>query len=126
MGTEGRREPWDMYTPLLVDIRLQIEAEKIQNLRAAGKLHVFPPGRRTDAHSCLTELAPECWYTEIHSRQDSTHRSSGNKFCWNFARDGEMYARFQVGGPACGIQEIRDKVGVFLSDAICYDGPAAA
>ena len=48
MGTEGRREPWDMCTPLLVDIRWQIEAEKILNLRAAGKLHAFLPVRRID------------------------------------------------------------------------------
>jgi hypothetical protein len=48
MGTEGRTEPWDMCTLLLVDTRWQIEAEKIQNLRAAGKLHAIPPARRID------------------------------------------------------------------------------
>jgi hypothetical protein len=52
MGTEDRRERWDMYTPLSVDIRLQIEAEKILNLRVAGKLHAFPPVRRTDVQLC--------------------------------------------------------------------------
>lgn len=55
--------------------------------------------------------------------QDVTRRSSGNKSCWTFARDNEMYARFQVRG---GIQEIRDEGGVLLSDAVCYDSPAVA
>jgi hypothetical protein len=75
----------------------------------------------------LDRTTSKFWYTfrltEIYSRQDVTRRSSGNKSCWTFARDNEMYARFQVRG---GIQEIRDEGGVLLSDAVCYDSPAVA